>query len=358
MKHIFYIILIWVMSITSVFAETTINFSSDKKIYDIEDIIQLSITLITDIPWDNELSIQWIDNFQIIWKSQSQRNSNINGKQQSSVTLKLSLLSPKKWIYTLWPVRKSNWDNVTKSESIDIEVTWERIMVNNKFDTVQKNLWLQKAQEVDNQDKEQNIDDIVLDKAKSQSWSVIDTTPKTILWVHWEEMIDIYKNKWFLHSYEFLKKVLLIVWTIVLTIIWLIFWRKYLQKYITLREKVLEKKSLEIIEEKIEIDYLDLLNTIKSKYLDSSKEKFYHKIWNVYRTYLDDKVQEWLSKWSLKEVQKFFKRSGIDKKIQTRLLNFYKKIYFPEYNKQEDTIDERKSILEELEKIIIVKNFK
>ena len=354
MKRIFYTILIAVISMTSAFAETTINFSSDKKSYDIEDIIGLQVTITTDNIWDNQISIKWAEAFQIISKRQSQNRLNINGNKQSSITLSLWLLAEKKGVYTLWPVSISAWGEVVLSNTIEVEVVWERIMVNNKFDTIQKNLWNSKSQEQDNPDDDIDINDVDLSDTTIEE----DIVPKVIVWVDWEEMTDIYTEQWFLYSYAFIKKVLSILALIIVFILAIIIWRKYLQKYLELRKHIQEEEPEEIIEEKIEIDYQKLITNIRTNYLDSTKELFYHKTWEVYRTYLDDKVEQWLSKWSLKEVQWYFKKSTLDTTLKEKLENFYQKIYFPEYNNIWDNPDDRESILEELEKIIIIKEFK
>ncbi len=354
MKRFFIIILITIISIASVFAETTINFSSDKKSYDIEDIIQLNVTINTDTPWDNQIYIQWAETFQIISKRESHSSVNINGEKKSSVTLSLWLLAPDKWDYTLWPVTVSNWDEVNLSNSIDVEIKGERIMVNNKFDTIQKNLWNDKSEQKDNPDEDVDIDSVDLWETNTTE----EIVPKIIIWVDGEEMTDIYRDKWFLYSYALLKKLLSILALIVISIIAIVLWRKYLQKYLQFKEENREEEIVEIIKEEIEIDYPSLLNNLKNNYLDSSKEIFYAQTWEVYRIYLDDKIQQWLSKWSLKEVQSFLKKVSIDKEVKTKLINFYKKIYFPEYNTWEDNIEERHNVLEELEKFIIVKNFK
>ena len=359
MKHIFSIIIIWFFTIASVFAEDTVRFYSDKKEYDIEDIIQLQVVLKTDTSWENDITIEWIEKFQIISQRQSQNNVNINGEQQSSVILNISMLSPEKWEYTFWPVRTWTWELLIESNSLDISITGERIMVNNKFDNVQKNLWIQKSQEDKKQEPEEDIDDVDLGNWIKNASEEIEIIPEKIIWVDWEEMTDIYREKWFLTSYAFLKKVLSIIAIIIATIIWVILWKKYLKNYLaSKKEKREEEPEEEIIEEKIEINYQELLNNIKLKYIDCTKELFYSKTSELYRTYLDDQVQEWLSKWSLDEVQKYFKRSSIEWDLKNKLLKFYTRIYFPEYNNKKDTLAEREDILEDLENIIIVKEFK
>ena len=359
MKHIFSIIIIWFFTIASVFAEDTVRFYSDKKEYDIEDIIQLQVVLKTDTSWENDITIEWIEKFQIISQRQSQNNVNINGKQQSSVILNISMLSPEKWEYTFWPVRTWTWELLIESNSLDISITGERIMVNNKFDNVQKNLWIQKSQEDKKQEPEEDIDDVDLGNWIKNDSEEIEIIPEKIIWVDWEEMTDIYREKWFLTSYAFLKKVLSIIAIIIATIISVILWKKYLKNYLaSKKEKREEEPEEEIIEEKIEINYQELLNNIKLKYIDCTKELFYSKTSELYRTYLDDQVQEWLSKWSLDEVQKYFNRSSIEWDLKNKLLKFYTRIYFPEYNNKKDTLAEREDILEDLENIIIVKEFK
>ncbi|MCD5380755.1 BatD family protein [Candidatus Gracilibacteria bacterium] len=354
MRHIFFIITLGIISITSAFAETTINFSSDKKSYDIEDIIGLQVTINTDTPGDNQIYIQGAETFQIISKRESHSSSNINGKQQSSVTLNLGLLAEEKGIYKLGPVSVSAGDEVSLSNAIEIEIVGERIMVNNKFDTIQKNLGNKKNQGQDNPDDDIDINDVDLSNTTIEE----DIVPKTIIGVDGEEMTDIYTEEGFLYSYAFIKKILSILALIIVFILAIIIGRKYLQRYLELRKHIQEEEPEEIIEEKVVIDYQKLITNIRKNYLDSTKELFYHKTGEVYRTYLDDKVQQGLSKGSLKEVQGYFKRSTLDTTLKEKLEKFYKKIYFPEYNNIGDNPDDRESILEELEKLIIIKEFK
>ena len=176
----------------------------------------------------------------------------------------MSLLSPKEWTYTFWPVTTWSWEEIITSEAIDVKVTGERIMVNNKFDTIQKNLWVQKSEESE-EDEEQNIDDVVLDN-NIQSWSEVEIIPKKILWVDGEEMTDIYREKWFLTSYALLKKILTILILIALVVIWFFVWRKYLNKYLQSRKEALENAVEEIIEEIIEIDYQNFHTQVTRKY--------------------------------------------------------------------------------------------
>jgi len=347
MKKIILTSLVFLLTIVSVFANTTIDFSSDKKNYNIEDTIHLSIKIDTTNTWSTELNIEWIDDFQVVGQSKRQSQININWNITSSFILQLSLLAQKSWKFTLWPISSGSGSSKVQSETIEIKITGERIMVNNQL----------KAPKRIDDSEEENIDDVDLNNkdAINDSSKSIKIDEKKITWVDWEQMKDIYKNKWFLNWDLFSKNAIIFLILSVLGIIWYYIYYKYIIPLIISPWNKETIKDEEIVQ-KIEINYSELLKKLEKKYIDSPKEKFYAKTSELLRIFLDDRVQKWLSKWSLKEVEKFLSDSNLENK--DTILWFYKNIYFPEYSKWDDNIENRKTILQDLENIIIEREFK
>ncbi len=352
MKQIIITFLVFSLSIISVFAETTLNFTSDKKDYNIEETIQLNISLSTDNAWENQISIEWLDDFEVVGKRQSQSRKTINWASTTNFSLQLSLLARKAWKYTLWPISVQTGSGKIESNTLKISVTGERIMVNNKIQNIPSQSW--------DDEEEENIDELDLDTPPSQSSPLQEeeVKPRKVIWVNGEEMTDIYKNKWFLTDYSMYKYIVLFLIIITLWIIFYIILRKYLEKLSLPSSQpshIQEKK----VKKKPQINYKKLLQDLEEKYINSDKERFYAQTTKILRTYLDDIVQDWLSKWSLKEVEKFLWNTSEDTlENKQEIIDFYKKIYFPEYSLWEDDKQERENILKELKNIIIRKEFK
>ncbi len=348
MKQIIITFLVFTLSIMSVFAETTLNFTSDKKDYNIEETIQLNIQLSLDDSAIDEMKIWWLDNFQVIAQNESTIQKNINGELISKAILQLSLLAKKSWDYTLWPISVETGSGKVESNILKISVTGERIMVNNQIKT---------PKQVSNvSEEEENIDDVDLDTEDNtnNSSSGVQIHARKIIWVDWEEMNNIYKDKWFLTGKIFSKNSLIFLIIALTGLIFYIILQKYLANIPPSIPPVKEK-----IKKKPEINYIKLIQNLEKKYINSDKETFYAQTAKILRTYLDDKVQDWLSKWSLKEVEKFLWNISEDTlENKQKVIDFYKKIYFPEYAPWEDAIQERKNVLSELESIIIKKEFK
>lgn len=353
MHKIFITLLISIFTIYSAFAETSINFWSDKKSYDIEENIQLSIQFSTDDikTGDKEMNISWLENFEVVWQQQSHRQKIINGKSESHIQLQLSLIARTAWDYTLWPIFIWTGTGKTASETLNISITWERLTINKKINPPQQQSTVQ-------EEDDENIDDVDLDAHISPPLTPpLLEEEKIILWVDWAEMTDIYTDKWFLYWKIFSKKSL---WFLFLSIVWITCWlfvKKHISLYLKNKKKhiITHKK----IEQKIEINYSELVENLQKNFLDSPKEEFYSKTSEILRTYLDDKVKNGLSKWSLKEVEKFLHKIPDDSiENKHKIISFYKKIYFPEYNTQEDNKEDRKNIIQELDNIVVEKDFK
>lgn len=114
------------------------NINIDKKNIDINETINLNISIKTDIWWNIEISeIKWLDNFDIIWQSQSQSSSTqveiINWKSETktfiSHILELTLRPKSKWDFEIWPASIKNWNNEIVTNSIKVKVSWDKIFI-------------------------------------------------------------------------------------------------------------------------------------------------------------------------------------------------------------------------------------
>ena len=148
---------------------------------------------------------------------------------------------------------------------------------------------------------ETSINDIDL----NNSWdSEIEIIQKEIIWIDWEEMLDIYPQKDFL-LWNVFSKISIIFFIILIILITLIFYfnemfDKLISYILTKLEKKEEKLNKDKIKIKKEINYNNLFNTLEKYYLTDSKDIFYWKTTELFRIFLDDKVRQWLSTKSFK----------------------------------------------------------
>jgi len=331
---------IFILTISSAFAEIKLIINTDKKEYNIEEDIFFSINVSSNEN-SSELIVNWLDNFQVVWKRQTQSNYNINWVQTSKFNLNLKLLAKKSWEYILWPVsiKSGTWttSKLISSNTIKIKITWERIMVNNS---------------IVNEDEDENEDEKTedLDKVDINSEQK-EFRKKKILGIDWKEMNDIYKNKEFIKWDLFSKElVYILLLLIILVILWSISYKYFIKYLWKLNKKLKEKDDVKKEVVKKKINYNKLLEFLEEKYIDSKKEVFYAKLWDLFRIYLDDKVLEGLSKKSFKEFLKI-EISWLPDGKKEKIIEVYKKIYYPEYNKKLDKED-RSEIIEEIKNII------
>lgn len=143
---------------TSTFAfASSATLSINKEKVDINDPISAQISIQTDWWWDLEVKkIKWLENFNVLWKSQSQSSSSqiqiINWKTESKTSvnyiLNLSLSAKNNWDFELWPAIISIWWKEIKTNVQKISVSWAKIMMNSNSwiqqNTASKNPSLQK----------------------------------------------------------------------------------------------------------------------------------------------------------------------------------------------------------------------
>lgn len=142
-KNIFKLI-IFIFLLTNLlisFALSNATISLDKEKYDINDPINIKISIQSEWWWDIEISnIKWIDDFLILWKSQSSSTQIevINWKTVTALSniLNLQLQAKQKWNYELWPVSVKEWNKEIQTNSVKIEVSWDKMFINNTINNI------------------------------------------------------------------------------------------------------------------------------------------------------------------------------------------------------------------------------
>lgn len=121
----------------------------------INDTFNLSVEIESSEWWEIRVkNIKWLENFEMLWQSQSQSSSSqivvVNWKTQSKTVSKVSLnltLKPKKnWEFEIWPAILTDWKKEIKTNSVKIKVDWTNLgIVNNN---VWNNIWIQQNKNI------------------------------------------------------------------------------------------------------------------------------------------------------------------------------------------------------------------
>lgn len=112
------------------------KISVDKENININENIKLNISISSN--WNRNIDIKeikWIENFEIISKSESQ-SSSISSKainwetkieNNTNYFLNIILTAKEKWVFTIWPaIIEENWKE-NKTNTIKIKVDWEKL---------------------------------------------------------------------------------------------------------------------------------------------------------------------------------------------------------------------------------------
>ena len=167
----------WILlsCITQTFALQA-NISVNQNNLDINKPLTLKI----NIKWEWEKNIwiskiNWIENFQILWKNQSQFSSVsqtvINWKTTmkaiTNYILNLTLQAKKAWTYIIWPVFiEADWKKY-KTNTVKVNISWAKIMLNNTNTSLPSNnnsLSNQKNNLLSNTNSPPNADNLDLEK--------------------------------------------------------------------------------------------------------------------------------------------------------------------------------------------------
>jgi hypothetical protein len=290
------------------------------------------------------IGIEWIEkSFINTHSQQSRRSTSTNGKPSIVFWLSMWLEALKAWNYTIWPITVTAWTGATSSESIDIKITWERLMVNPRVNSALNKQFSPPTVPTSSGD---------IDSADLSSRSHLEVfVPKKIIWLDGKEMTDIYPSKGILYG-EIISKDSLKILLLLLTLIPAFFLITYLLWFLQKRvEWSWENKNITPLIKTSVPNYTELIAQLKAQQYEDSEEAFYSHMWSIFRIYLDDRVKKWLSHWTLDEVKTFFtQRGGDDSQV---FLSFYQTIYFPEYRRSWDSSSQRAQHIQQLEHIIL-----
>ena len=259
---------LFLSSFSSLAFASSATLSVDNEKIDINNPLNLQISIQSDWWWDLEIKkVQWLENFDVVWKSQSQSSSSqiqiINWKTEAKTSvnhiLSLSLQAKQKWDFEIWPAIISTWSWEIKTNTVKVNVSWWKILMNSN--SIKNNQFVQK-----------NIPQV--QKIKKEKIQDFESAEKKDFWNN----DSLYLFLW----------ILILLW-----------WGAYfyykdnpdeLEKIL---EKIFNKKSFgekEKIEE-IKEDFIDFEEEKEEKFPDLNDEKFLEKINKIFLKKLSKKFQ-------------------------------------------------------------------
>lgn len=138
-------IFLWIILFSIFYLNTNalnIEVNTDKNDISIWEIFDLNIKIEWNISSDFNLwDIKWIENFDIINRSQSQSNASkiviINWEKQSEsktiYNIYYKLQANKKWDFVIWPIILTNSGSNISTNPINISVDWKSLFLQNKI---------------------------------------------------------------------------------------------------------------------------------------------------------------------------------------------------------------------------------
>lgn len=302
----------------SSYALTQISLSSDSEAYDIEDVIELRIEIVSDEGWSlRPPRIPWIENFNMLGNSQSLSTRSLNWKKTVNLVLIMTFVAKESGAYDIWPISV----NGTESNSLKLIISWERILLGWQPTAMP---WTPSQNTISNQktddkeiDKEQEIDEEkIISSLKQKQWEIRD--------IRWKWSVDLlnYKNT-----------------LVLLVFIILFFSSRYL--FLHIGASIVARREEREKNKKVFSDFFALLEKFEDRYLDSSKDIFYSKLSELTRRYMAERIDVHFPTLTLSEMKK-------QAQNRKELIQLYEKIYYPEYNYQKDTKEERIYLLNEL----------
>lgn len=167
----FYITLIFIsiFKVNALDADIKINTNST----DINDYIVLTISI--DTSWWNDIlvkEVKWLENFELINQTQSKKSSSsiviVNWQTKENTKVIHNLVLTLKWKdkgnYVLWPAIVQEGGEEIITNSVEIEITWDRLFLNNNH------------LNIDLSESNDTVDNSVLDNNKDnhfKDWDII-----------------------------------------------------------------------------------------------------------------------------------------------------------------------------------------
>lgn len=119
------------------------NLQIDTHTATVDDRVNLKLTIDSKSWWTLQIDeIKWIENFEIVSKSQSSNFSSINGEITSTLGINFTLMAKKKGSYEIGPIILNDGKEKFESNTVKIEITGEKIFLN--WNHSNNNLWVQK----------------------------------------------------------------------------------------------------------------------------------------------------------------------------------------------------------------------
>lgn len=245
LKKIITTFLLFTIFIPFVFADTTIELSTDKLSVPVNEDFTLNVKIKND--WSKDLnveSITWIENFNKVSQKSIFNSSNINwvANVETSLQFVLNWINP--WEYSLGPVVISDWKNKFSSNVVKITIK----------NGLLKNNWIW----------------------KKSDWHKDDINPV-------KKINLLSKN--FLYSPSFIFILIIL----------------FISGYLLIKDQKKEKEVIESNPDKIEI-IKDELSKLKNEIDNIEKNIFYSKLNIIFRNYFEHIWIVWANWLTLKEL--------------------------------------------------------
>lgn len=292
-KKIIQILLLILLFISPAFADINISLKVSKENISLDDTFSLDVIIKSDNEEGWEISVTWMENFQIISSWQKQNIQSINGVQTSVFSLFYSLMPKSEGSFVIWPAIIKTWTWEIKSNLVNIVVSWNQ---NTNPSPVKQN-------NIDN-NKQENIN-------------------KDIYWV---KRTLIFWNSNFIY-YFFLLLLFISIFYFALN------------KYLWPEDGKKEIKKVEVSEKTLITIELRKLDKNSESY---SKADFYRELNIIFRRYFKYLWLKSADNLSLNEIE--LNSSLLNK----TLLSLFKESYFLEFSSEEDKTEIRKGIIKKL----------
>lgn len=107
------------------------NLQIDTNKATVDDRVNLKLTIDSKNWWSIQINeIKWIENFDIVSKSQSSNFSSINGEITSTLSINFTLIPKKKGSYEIGPIIMTDGKEKFESNIVKIDITGEKIFLN------------------------------------------------------------------------------------------------------------------------------------------------------------------------------------------------------------------------------------
>ena len=326
MKKIIIFLITFFLSISTLFAENTVEISVSNKTVQTWENINLQININSDIQGNIEITeINGIDNFDQVSQSQSKQVQIINWNSSSIHTLNLWLQANNTGSYILWPVSVQFWDELIHSDPIEVYVEDLNIPRIDKKEQI--NINLENKNNLNSEKKsENNSNNNLLSDVEEKSDNHNNMTD-----IHGVKKLDI--------NFSSFQYTGVIYWIIIILffIIFYLFLLKVLShKKISDNNKKLLQEGIDRKKQEID-DINNELLLLSDKSEEYSQEEFYTQLNDLFRRYFLYIHINNADKKTLTELQK--------ENIDSKLLDIFSTSYMFEFSTKQDSLSERKQII-------------